>query len=239
MRPFSKTSGLYTKTAIYTIFLVFNSILIPVLIYADIFGFQPSSYVSFLTIISTDIANFLKVTDLSFYPSFTPVWYRNVSPLFTNYLIFNTIVVWLVYIFYRCCCITKDGLQDDERKILQKSMNKKITDFKLDVYKEASNLYLILIMACLLHAGIPVVIPLAFLNILSRYITNRSLLQGHSSKIDGLSEDFSSMTLLIFPFMLVGFPLVACWMIVENAYIYPNGLPTTFHFLDFLKGNFT
>ena len=47
------------------------------------------------------------------------------------------------------------------------------------------------------------------------------------------------MTLLIFPFMLVLFPLVACWMIVENSYIYPNGLPNTFHFLDFLKGYFT
>ena len=38
--------------------------------------------------------------------------------------------------------------------------------------------------------------------------------------------------------MLITFPLIACWMIVENSYIYPNGLPVTFHFLDFLKGHF-
>ena len=135
MRPFSKANGLYLKTLLFTIFLCFNSILIPILIYADIFGFKATSYVSFLTIISTDITNFLAVTNLSFYPSFTNVWYRNVSPLFTNYLIFNTVGVWLVYIFYRCCCISKDELQEDERKILQKTMNKKITDFTLDVYK--------------------------------------------------------------------------------------------------------
>ena len=108
MRPFSKASGLYMKTAIYSIFLVLNTILIPILIYADIFGFQPSSYVSFLTIISTDITNFLSVSTLSFSPSFTNIWYRNVSPLFTNYMIFNTLAVWAVYIFNRCCCITKD-----------------------------------------------------------------------------------------------------------------------------------
>lgn len=67
-------------------------------------------------------------------------------------------------------------------------MNRKITDFTLEVYKEASNLYLIVIMAMLFCAGIPATLPLATLNILSRYITNRSLLQSYSSKIDGLGE---------------------------------------------------
>ena len=46
------------------------------------------------------------------------------------------------------------------------------------------------------------------------------------------------MTLLLFPVMLIIFPLLGCWMVVENSAIYPSGLPTTFHFLDFLKGNF-
>ena len=62
MRPFSKARGLYLKTTIYTIFLTLNSIMIPVLIYADIFGFKPSSYVSFITIISNDLADFFKIT---------------------------------------------------------------------------------------------------------------------------------------------------------------------------------
>ena len=61
VRPVSKASALFTKTTMMTIFLVINSIGVPVLIYADIFGFQPTSYVSLLTIISTDIKNFLRV----------------------------------------------------------------------------------------------------------------------------------------------------------------------------------
>ena len=62
-------------------------------------------------------------------------------------------------------------------------MNRKITDFRIEVYKEASNLYLIIVISALFNAGIPALVPLAWLNILSRYLTNRSLLQSHSSKI--------------------------------------------------------
>jgi hypothetical protein len=40
VRPASKSSGMLARTAIYnTLFLIFNTILIPLLIYADIFGF--------------------------------------------------------------------------------------------------------------------------------------------------------------------------------------------------------
>ncbi len=59
VRPNSKSAGLLTKTTIYTIFLILNSVFIPVLIYADIFGFKPSNYVSFLTIVSSDIKSLL------------------------------------------------------------------------------------------------------------------------------------------------------------------------------------
>ena len=58
-----------------------------------------------------------------------------------------------------------------------------MTDYKLDVGKEASNLYLIVFMAMLFLTGIPALLPLAFVNILSRYLTNRSLLQSYSSKV--------------------------------------------------------
>ena len=61
-----------------------------------------------------------------------------------------------------------------------------MTDFQLDVATEASNIYLIFIIAGLFCAGVPTLLPLAFLNILTRYITNRSLLQFNSSKVPGL-----------------------------------------------------
>jgi uncharacterized membrane protein len=167
------------------VFLALNSILIPLLIYANIFGFQPSNYVSFLTIISSSLKNFVMVNTLSLYPNFTTVWYRNVSPIFVNFIIVNTVTVWIFWIVDKCIA-SKSSLEDDEGRILQKSMNESITSYKLDVYKEMSNLYLIIILVSIFYAGIPVLLPLGFINIFSRYVVNRSLLQNNSSHIDGL-----------------------------------------------------
>jgi hypothetical protein len=72
------------------------------LLYADIFGFKATNYVSFITLISTDIKNILNVDHLSFYIDMTPIWYRNVSPIYTNYIIFDTIFVWVSFIMGKC-----------------------------------------------------------------------------------------------------------------------------------------
>jgi hypothetical protein len=133
VRPNSKSAGLLTKTTIYTIFIIFNSIFVPLLIYADIFGFQASNYVSFITIISSDVKSFFSVENLSFYPDFDTIWYKNVSVIYVNFIIIETVVTWVFYILGKCSSNT--SLEDDEGKVLQKSMNEKITSYKLDVYK--------------------------------------------------------------------------------------------------------
>lgn len=127
VRPVSQDSALSTKTLIYTIFLVLNSIVVPILIYADIFGFKTSSYVSFVTLASSDVSNFLQVSNISLYPNFTSVWYRNVSPIFTNFIIINTLIVWIFFMFDKCCFGDKSHLENKEGKILQKRMNREIT----------------------------------------------------------------------------------------------------------------
>ena len=60
-RPESNASGLLVKTVVFTFFIIFNTIVLPLLIYADVFGFRASDYVSFLTIISNDIRLFFNV----------------------------------------------------------------------------------------------------------------------------------------------------------------------------------
>ena len=77
-------------------------------------------------------------------------------------------------------------MEGEEGKILQKSMNEQITSYKLNVYKQASQLYLVLFMVGMFWAGIPALVPLGLVDIFSRYATNRMLLQGSSSKIEGL-----------------------------------------------------
>lgn len=122
VRPASKSSGLLYKVTIYTTFLIFNSVFIPVLIYADIFGFTPSSYVSFLTLISSDVKNFFAFSSLTFYPEFSTVWYKNVSSVFVNFLVVDTVLTW-VFLIVDKCKAGYSGLQDDQGKILQKHMN--------------------------------------------------------------------------------------------------------------------
>jgi hypothetical protein len=231
VRPVSKSSGMLTKTTIYTIFIIFNSIFVPLLIYADIFGLQPSNYVSFITILSSDIKNFFAIDNLSFYPDFNAVWYKNVSVIYVNFIIVNTAVTWVFFLLDKCTS-SKSSLEDDEGKILQKNMNEQITSYKLDVYKEAANCYLILVMCSLFCAGVPVLIPLGFVNIFSRYVTNRSLLQNNSSRIEGLGEEFSSLTLGFFPMLLMASPLIGEWMLVANSNIYPNQLPMNFPYFN-------
>ena len=102
VRPYSKSGGLLTKTTIYTIFLILNSVFIPVVIYADIFGFKPSNYVSFLTIISSSLKSVLQVDSISFLPNFNSSWYVLVSPVFVNFVIVDTIITWVFLIVDKC-----------------------------------------------------------------------------------------------------------------------------------------
>ena len=181
-KPASHSSGYMFKTAIYTLFMIFNTVFLPLLIYADIFGFKARDYVSFITIISTDIANFFNVDSISLNVDFDRIWYRNVSPVFTNYVIIDTVFTWGFFIFYKCIS-NKEGLQNDEGSILQKSMNEKITSWKLNAYVEYSYFNLILFICIFFSCGIPVLIPLGFANLWSKYVTNRSLIQNNSSRI--------------------------------------------------------
>lgn len=67
-------------------------------------------------------------------------------------------------------------------------MNAEMTSYQLDLFHEAANYFMVMVMCGLFCSGIPALIPLAFLNLLSRYIANRSLLQTLSTRINGLGE---------------------------------------------------
>lgn len=111
-RPKSYSSGLMTKTIVYTLFLIFNTVFIPILIYSDIYGFKTTNYASLLTIISADLKNALRVNELTFYLDFERVWYSNVSPIFTNVLIMDTIFTWIFWVYNKIMG-DKEGLKDD------------------------------------------------------------------------------------------------------------------------------
>lgn len=65
-RPGSHSSGYMMKNALYTSFMIFNTVLLPLLIYANIFGVKIANYISFITIFAAGIRNFLQVDSISF-----------------------------------------------------------------------------------------------------------------------------------------------------------------------------
>ena len=100
-------------------------------------------------------------------------------------------------------------------------MNEKITSWKLNAFVEYSYFNLIVFICVFFCCGIPVLIPLGMINLLLKYIANRSLLQNNSSKIEGLSEQFNSFPHSLIPIMLVLSALVGEWMLTGNSFIYP------------------
>ena len=68
--PLSLSTGYLWKSSLTTIFLIFNTVFLPLLIYADIFGFRATNYVSFITIVSTDVRAFFSVDSIKFYVDF-------------------------------------------------------------------------------------------------------------------------------------------------------------------------
>lgn len=122
-KPSNLSSGLVTQTLIYFIFIFINSIMLPILIYSDLYGVKPASYVSFIKILIPNI-NFFNMESYQYYNDFTTLWYKNVSPFVTNFLIIEFVIIWLkfiVYVIYLGC--RNRGLEADEGKMLQKKMN--------------------------------------------------------------------------------------------------------------------
>ena len=77
-------------------------------------------------------------------------------------------------------------------------------------------------MTFYLEAGIPALVPLAFLNLISRYIMNRSLLQQNSTRINGLGLAFNQLSYVFLTITLALSAVNAAWMLTANSLIFPN-----------------
>jgi hypothetical protein len=81
-------------------------------------------------------------------------------------------------------------------------------------------------------AGLPVMIILGALNIISRYISNKYLILRYSKRIEGLTEDFSALSVGIIPFSILLSCLFGMWMFTASSYIYNTAMNVHIPFLD-------
>ena len=223
-KPKNQSSSLVTQSFVFFLFLFINSIALPLLIYSDLNGVKPASFVSLIKVLFPNVEIF-NMDSFKYYNDYTTLWYKNVSPYFTNFLIVDLLMVWIKFIWDLCftSCSYK-SLESDEGKILQKKMNEKISSFQVDAVKETSYVFLIVFMVLMQCGGIPILMPLGALCIISRYITNKHMLIHHSKRIEGLTEDFNALSVVILPFAAVFGCFFGIWMLTGSTMIYPGKL---------------
>ena len=108
---------MYTNLFIFNfIAVLLNSIVLPLVINASIFGTQPILYVSFL--------NFFNFAKISLYSDFSVKWYVYIAPYYINLIIISCIMpiinIVKVSIFN---CIGRSRLSNKDGKILQKELS--------------------------------------------------------------------------------------------------------------------
>ena len=73
-------------------------------------------------------------------------------------------------------------------------------------------------MVLIFFTGVPIMLPLGFFDILSRYLINRSLIQKNSMRLEGLG--FIQTTVGLLTFSIIIFSLIGEWMLMANSKIF-------------------
>lgn len=148
------------------------------------YTFKIASYVSLIKLINPQIDSFFNMDSFTYYEDFSNIWYRNVSPYFINFLVLNLILVWVGFAWKACRAGRRiENQREDEGMILQKHMNQRITDFEVDVVGETAELFLVVFISFMYSAGLPAMMLIGALNILSRYFVNKHLITHYSKRI--------------------------------------------------------
>ena len=74
-------------------------------------------------------------------------------------------------------------------------------------------------------------VVLGAINIISRYVSNKYLILRYSRRIEGLTEDFSNLSVGILPIGMVISCLFGIWMFTANSYVYNTAMKIEIPFL--------
>ena len=99
-----------------------------------------------------------------------------------------------------------------------------MTEYKIDLINYLAEALLIVFIGVVFCGGMPILLPLCMLSLISRYITTKSLILGYSSLVDGVTEDLNEISYILLPLAPLFGCLIGLWMLTENTLIYPNVL---------------
>jgi len=151
MKPKSKSS-MFSNIFIFNfIAVLLNSIVMPLLINASIFGTKPVLYISFL--------NFFNLAQLSLYSDFERAWYVYIAPYYINLIVLNGLMPIIDLIRVALfTCIRRRRLRNKSGKILQKEMNSNIIDYEFELPIKLSNVLVRVFLVMLYAANIPILL---------------------------------------------------------------------------------
>lgn len=215
MKPKSKSS-MYTNIFIINfIAVLLNSIVLPLLINASIFGTKPVLYISFL--------NFLDLTKISMYSDFQKAWYVYIAPYYINMIIISIIMPLIDIIKTSILrCIKRSSLEGKSGQILQKEMNESITDYEFDLPVKLSNTLVNIFLVMTYSTNIPILLPLMALSLCINFYCNKAMILKFSHRIVA-NEELSFELIKIFPWILVINVGFALWSLTCPE-IFPEAL---------------
>lgn len=212
MKPKSKSTMFSNMFIFNFIAVLLNSIVLPLLINASIFGTKPVLYVSFL--------NFFDLAKISMYSDFEKAWYVYIGPYYINIIIISCIMPIIdlvkVAIF---ACFKRWRLRGKSGKILQKEMNMSIIDYEFDLPMKLSNILVNVFLVMLYAGNMPILLLLEVLALAIAFYCNKTVILKFSARL-AANEELNFTMLNIFPFILVFNLAFSIWSFTSDS-IFP------------------
>lgn len=176
MKPRSNSDAHVTNFVSILLATLINSITIPLLLNASIFGGRPVLFFSWI--------NFNNFSMLQSYSDFSRSWYAFVAPFYLNFFLIAVLTPWLNLIKISLLrCIKLKRLKNSEGKTIQKLMNREIIEYSFNLPAEAASVLLYLFFSLLYSACMPILVPLTLLILVSQYTASKIILGRYSRQV--------------------------------------------------------
>jgi hypothetical protein len=176
MKPRSNSDAHVTNFVSILIATLINSVTIPLLLNASIFGGRPVLFFSWI--------NFKNFSTLQSYSDFSRNWYAYVAPFYLNFFLIAVITPWLNLIKISIIqCIKRIRLKNSEGKTIQKLMNRDILDYSFNLPMEAASVLLYLFFSLMYSSCMPVLVVLTLVILISQYTASKIVIGKYSRQV--------------------------------------------------------
>lgn len=176
MKPKTNSDASVTEFVSILIATLINSVTIPLLLNASIFGGRPILFLSWI--------NFENFSSLQSYSDFSRNWYAYVGPFYLNFFLIAMLTPWinLLQVSVKQAW-RRFRLRNQAGEIIQKTMNREIIGYAFNLPTEAATIVLYIFFSLLYSAPLPILLVLTFIILFSHYICAKVIICKYSRQI--------------------------------------------------------